>query len=91
MSEEVRDSLREIKESYSALMVGAPWISKSLHCALQCMEKAVGEKPEIRDGVDWLGNACTEYYCPKCKKRVYLDNYCPGCGQKIDWGESHAV
>lgn len=91
MSEEARESLKEIKESYGALMIGAPWISRSLRCAIGCMEKSIGAAPEKRDGEDWLGNACIEYRCPKCGKRVYMDNYCPGCGQKIDWSESHAV
>lgn len=88
---EVEDALREVKESYSAMVAGAPWISDALRCAIKSMEKGIGKPPEEREGTDWLGNKCTEYRCPKCEKRIYMDAYCPGCGQKIDWSDSHAV
>ena len=52
-------------------------------------EKA--ERPEMYvDGYDRDGNiAYTEWYCPRCYMCYEMEyghyNYCPNCGQKIDW------
>lgn len=54
-------------------------------------EKA--ERPEMYvDGYDRDGNiAYTEWYCPRCYMCYEMEyghyNYCPNCGQKIDWSD----
>lgn len=44
------------------------------------------------DGYDRDGNIVyTEWYCPRCDICYKIErehyNYCPNCGQKIDWSE----
>lgn len=31
--------------------------------------------------------ALTFYTCPKCRMLLSNDNYCPKCGQKLDWSD----
>ena len=51
------------------------------------------EKPEIcGDGYDDSGNLIyDEWKCPRCGKSYEIDyddyDYCPNCGQKIDWSD----
>lgn len=50
----------------------------------QALLKAQARKPRF--------NLFTEmYYCPLCSgivgSTLFTDNYCPRCGQKIDWEE----
>lgn len=34
--------------------------------------------------------AVTCYNCPKCDKEIQIHtNYCPYCGQKLDWGNEN--
>ena len=34
--------------------------------------------------------ASTYYNCPKCNKEIQIHtNYCPYCGQKLDWGNEN--
>lgn len=34
--------------------------------------------------------ADTYYNCPKCNKEIEIHtNYCPYCGQKLDWGNEN--
>ena len=29
-----------------------------------------------------------QFYCPRCMRVLYYgDNYCPSCGQRLDWEE----
>ena len=52
------------------------------------------EKPELYgDGHDKDGKPVYDKWkCPRCGKSYEVDcddyDYCPNCGQKIDWGES---
>ena len=41
---------------------------------------------------DIYGTYHTTYKCPKCECTIHLDwhevkNYCPTCGQKLDWND----
>lgn len=53
---------------------------------IEALEKQVPKKPN-KHKEDILG----EYYsCPSCMNNELddiFDNYCPRCGQKLDWGE----
>lgn len=46
------------------------------------VEKQIAKKPKI-----FHGSVLTLYPCPICGAKVKSCNYCPGCGQKIDWSE----
>lgn len=47
----------------------------------QCVQKQVKRKPCFTSD-----NYFSYTICPMCKNRV-ATNYCPECGQKIDWGK----
>ena len=55
------------------------------------IEKQMPKKANIDIGYDTEGNAWNNWRCPCCRKNYLLDdeeyNYCPQCGQKIDWSE----
>lgn len=54
--------------------------------AIEALEKQIPKKPNkhVEDIID-------EYYsCPKCMNNELddiFDNYCPRCGQALDWTE----
>lgn len=58
---------------------------EEVQMCMDALEKQAAKKVIVRDiGVDI-------YDCPSCEK-VYLGcggvyNYCPDCGQKLDWSE----
>jgi hypothetical protein len=68
----------------------------SIHCleALgELVDKATPKAPNANhsgvrspDGKSVL--TFFEYRCPCCERRITdIDNYCPNCGQAIDWGK----
>ena len=65
------------------------WVAMKTASETYREEKA--ERPEMYvDGYDRDGNiAYTEWYCPRCYMCYEMEyghyNYCPNCGQKIDW------
>lgn len=67
----------------------------SEHCdlAIEALEKQLPEKPIFEgDGFDELGDIVfDEWLCPLCNARYEVDyqeyDYCPSCGQKLDWSE----
>ena len=63
-------------------------LTEALELTVQALEKQVPKKP-----ID----AHRNYYCPTCKDTWLLwddavpnesDNFCPSCGQKINWEET---
>jgi len=46
--------------------------------AMKALEKQIPKK--------WFHD-CGMYYCPVCNEFMFEGNYCPNCGQKIDWTE----
>lgn len=54
------------------------------------IEKQIPKKPNIDIGYDMEGNAWNNWCCPCCLDTHLLDDeeydYCPNCGQRIDWG-----
>ena len=68
---------------------------ESFEFAIAAMEKQDPMKPVIEQGApSYYGGAwiCRDYCgCPKCGEEVGRGddkaNYCPECGQKIDWTE----
>ena len=45
---------------------------------IEALEKQIPKKPKV------VGSDFSYTVCPECLTRV-LTNYCPNCGQKIDW------
>ena len=61
--------------------------------AIQALEKQIPKKPTYEgDGYAPDGTfVFDEWLCPCCGKRYEVDyddyDYCPNCGQKIDWSD----
>ena len=61
--------------------------------AIDALRKQQPKEPTYEgDGYDPDGNFIwDEWLCPKCGSRYEVDydeyNYCPNCGQAIDWGQ----
>ena len=61
--------------------------------AIQALEKQIPKKPTYEgDGYAPDGTfVWDEWLCPCCGKRYEVDyddyDYCPNCGQKIDWSD----
>lgn len=54
-------------------------VRNALITAQKCVDKQIGQKLE-----PWGAYQL----CPSCKEaHIYFGNYCPNCGQKIDWEE----
>lgn len=67
----------------------------------EAMEKQVASKPLYRQGTlfKWIDTVrergrnvnvpkwSNRDACPNCKKDVLKTNYCPNCGQALDWSE----
>lgn len=68
-------------------------IFKSSKYLQELVDKATPKAPNGKhsgwrspDGVSVL--TFFEYSCPHCERRVTdIDNFCPNCGQAIDWGK----
>lgn len=58
--------------------------------AVEALEKQVPKKPQL-ESYGYSGGELVydEWFCPKCGEGYEIDsddyNYCPECGQKIDW------
>ncbi|MCU6725754.1 Uncharacterised protein [uncultured Clostridium sp.] len=61
--------------------------------AMEALAKQTPKKPTLEgDGYAPDGSlVLDEWLCPRCKFRYELDyeehNYCPNCGQAIDWSD----
>lgn len=62
---------------------------ETLEKALEILEKQIPKKPLA--GIDFMGNEFR--ICCKCSAIVkdgeWRANYCPDCGQAIDWSENN--
>ena len=61
--------------------------------AIEALEKRVPRLPSVEcDSVDDDSNLLYDtWYCPNCDEKYEIDydryDYCPNCGQAIDWRE----
>ena len=68
-------------------------ISMALQMAIYSLEKQIAKKPLMRYENMGLGISPNESFkvfgCPCCKEEIDEErtNFCPNCGQKIDWEE----
>ena len=62
--------------------------------AIKALEKQIPKKPYIQQvEIDYYEHDCMECpscdsflgYASECKEEHYKCNYCPNCGQKLDW------
>lgn len=63
--------------------------------ALKALEKQIPKKPDFEaDGYSNGQLVYDTWICPCCEKRYEVDydeyDYCPNCGQSIDWSEENA-
>lgn len=67
------------------IKIDTVWLSKAI--------ETIQKNPNIEgDGYDPDGNLVYDtWICPNCEKHYELDydeyDYCPNCGQAIDWSE----
>ena len=66
---------------------------EAIQIAIQALEKQIPKKPTYEgDGYAPDGTfVFDEWICPCCETRYEVDyddyDYCPNCGQKIDWSD----
>lgn len=65
----------------------------AIDTAIEALEKQMPKKPDYEaDGYDNKGELIYDtWICPNCENRYEVDydhyDYCPKCGQAIDWSE----
>ena len=75
-------------------------IREALEVSIEALEKQIPKKHYKQQVmIDFVDYQAEEdcYECPncdsflgyvdECKEESYQDNYCPNCGQKLDWNE----
>lgn len=66
-------------------------LTTALDMAVEALEKQIPKKPDYEgNGYDDNGNLVYDTaYCPNCRHEFEVDydatDYCPTCGQAIDW------
>ena len=69
---------------------------EEMDMAINALEKQIPKKPYIQQvEIEDHDRDCMECpscdsflgYATDCKEEHYQDNYCPNCGQKLDWSE----
>lgn len=64
---------------------------KAFKCVEEQLEKQIPKEPKYKRQLrDFFGVATVvKGDCPRCgKAEIYSNaNYCPDCGQKLDWGK----
>ena len=93
INDEIREKLADYEDTgmtpEQVIEMQMDWVAMKTASETYREEKA--ERPEMYvDGYDRDGNiAYTEWYCPRCYMCYEMEyghyNYCPNCGQKIDW------
>lgn len=76
--------LKELKKSSCDLS-----LIKAINIALPALEKQIPVKVECKDSFynDNTHEVARIGRCPKCWHPCAEEDYCPKCGQKLDWGE----
>ena len=87
----IKDILDECTKSEEAVCYVTDVDAPALEMAINALEKQIPKKPTYEgdgyapDGMFIWG----EWICPCCGRRYEVDyddyDYCPDCGQKLDW------
>ncbi len=82
----IEEAIKDIKENIQPSVGG-----KSLEMAIEALEKQIPKKPYIQQIEVYDCYECPNCdsflgYVSECKEEYYQNNYCPECGQSIDWG-----
>ena len=85
--EEAKKYLKNFVGDGSMEFVIGPMITEVLKIAIDALEKQVPKKPEFQY-VTTNGYGSYEYVCDECGCVLgeNIDDFCPNCGQAIDWG-----
>ena len=89
----IKDILDECNESEEDVCYVTDVDAPALEMAINALEKQIPKKPTYEgdgyapDGMFIWG----EWICPCCGRRYEVDyddyDYCPDCGQKLDWSD----
>lgn len=90
-NEEAIKILKENRETYQAFInqgyednEDIKRVLLALDMAIEALEKQILKKPERLEGT-LFGKERYYHKCPNCGDPYVDDNYCPICGQAIDW------
>ena len=76
------EAIAEIRESG---LYGNQVHMETLELALESLEKQVPKKPNVKELPDAFGRLYWNV-CGACDEEIESDyDYCPDCGQRIDW------
>ena len=76
------EAIAEIRESG---LYGNQVHMETLELALESLEKQVPKKPNVKELPDAFGRLYWNV-CWACDEEIESDyDYCPDCGQRIDW------
>ena len=93
------EAIEELKyycnELGKAIPCDTSWASSfenAYRMAIQALEKQIPKKATLEgDGYSDGHLVYDTWICPLCEKRYEVDyddyDYCPNCGQKIDWSD----
>lgn len=85
----VREAIEIIKSNYPTS--GYYMLCEALDTAIEALEKQLSKK--VIYEASFINNGFTRYRmakCPCCEKwynSIDENNYCTGCGQKLEWSE----
>ena len=85
------EALRRIKKSHFIAMclIGGNRDIETEN-AIETIEQALKRNETMKVDLETIvSNSFGDFYnCPKCGEAVRIyDNYCPHCGQKLDWSD----
>ena len=90
MNEREAIEILQEEHDYAQLL---SYVNSALNLAISALEKQIPKKPDLEgDGYDDNGELIYDtWICPCCGKyyELYYEEYefCPQCGQAIDWTE----
>ena len=78
------EAIKEIRFNMSTIGLSneaAKRVVEARDMAIQAIEKQIPKKPKTDDRY-------VMYICPCCNDFIKVShNYCPNCGQKLDWSD----
>lgn len=85
-----KEAIKEL--SYDNTAYGGKCTKEVRETAINALEKQIPKKPDLEgDGYADGHLVYDTWICPCCEKHYEVDyddyDYCPNCGQAIDWSE----